>query len=119
MATATPFIAAGTAVAFAWSLWAQEPPSTVEQRLAALEAGLATLDTRLGLERARPTDLAGQTDLGLSARITELERAVDRLAADLQRVERLADSASRAAGQAQRDAERAEQTARDALLRAR
>ena len=123
MATAIRLLTAGAAVALAWIAFAQEPPpaqnATTEQRLAALEAAVATLDTRLGLERTRRADDAGQSDVGLSARITALERAVERLTADLQRAERLADSASRAASEAQRDAMSAEQAARDAALRAR
>jgi hypothetical protein len=123
MATAARSLTAGTALALAWVGFAQEPPPaqsmTTEQRLAALEAAVATLDTRLGLERTRRGDDAGQSDVGLSARVTALERAVERMTADLQRAERLADSASRAAGEAQRAAMRAEQAARDAVLRAR
>ena len=97
---------------------AQEPiprrAPTLEERVAALERSLASLDTRLGLERSRAGDDAGQTELALSGRIQALERTVDRLAADVQRVQRTADDALRAAGAAQRTAE---QAARDARLR--
>jgi hypothetical protein len=121
MATAARFLIAGTAIALALAVFGQEPAqrTTTEQRLAALEAAMATMDTRLGLERTRSGDDAGQTDVGLSSRITALERAVERLTTDLQRAERLADSAARAASEAQRDAMRAEQAARDAALRTR
>lgn len=92
-------------------------PTTVEQRLAALERAVATLDTQLSLEIARPE--AGGANMTLEARVAALERTVDRLATDVQRAERLADSAARAASDAQRDAMRAEQSARDAAMRSR
>ena len=114
--------AAGFAAALAWAAFAQEAPreqSPIEQRIAALESAVATLDTRLALERSRPGRDAGQSEVALSARVTALERTVERLAADLQRTERLADNAARAAADAQRQAMRAEQLARDAALRAR
>ena len=97
---------------------AQEPirprAPTLEERVAALESSVATLDTRLGLTRSRAGDDAGQSELALSGRIQALERTVDRLSVDLQRVQRTADDAVRAAGAAQRTAE---QAARDAARR--
>jgi hypothetical protein len=93
------------------------PPTTIEQRLGALERAVATLDTQLSLEIARPE--GGGANMSLEARIAALERTVDRLATDVQRAERLADSAARAASDAQRDAMRAEQSARDAAMRSR
>jgi hypothetical protein len=97
---------------------AQEPvrprAPTLEERVAALEASLASLDTRSALDRTRIGDDAGQTEIALSGRIQALERMVDRLAADLQRVQRTADDAARTAATAQRTAE---QAARDARLR--
>jgi hypothetical protein len=97
---------------------AQEPvrprAPTLEERVAALESSVNSLDTRFGLERSRAGDDAGQTELALAGRIQALERMVDRLSADLQRVERTADDARRAADAAQRTAE---QAARDARLR--
>lgn len=90
---------------------------TTEQRLAALESAVATLDTQLSLEIARPRAAGG--DITLEARVTALERTVERLAVDVQRAERLADNAVRAASDAQRDAMRAEQAARDAVMRSR
>src|SRR6187401_1244045 len=110
-------IAAGTAIALAaWALAQESSPrrGTIEERVAALEAGLATLDTRLALATTRPTAEAGQTDVAIVGRLTALERDVARLTAELQRVNQSADSAARAANQAQRSAERAEQVARDA-----
>jgi hypothetical protein len=97
---------------------AQEPirprAATLEERVAALEASLASLDTRSALDRTRIGDDAGQTEAALAGRIQALERMVDRLAAELQRVQRTADDAVRTAGTAQRTAE---QAARDARLR--
>ncbi len=122
MTTSTCFLAAATVLALAEAVLAQDSAATratIEQRVTALEAGFATLDTRLGLANAQEPALGGQSDLALAARIRELERAMERLTADLQRVERLADGATRTAADAQRDASRAEQTARDAASRAR
>ena len=114
--------AASAAAALGWAAFAQDVPSEeppIEQRVAALEAAVATLDTRLALERSRPGADAGVTEVALSARVTALERAVERLASDVQCAERLADNAARTAADAQREAMRAQQTARDAALRAR
>ena len=95
---------------------AQQPPGprtpTLEERVAALEASLASLDTRLALERTRVGDDPGQTEVALAGRIQALERNLDRLTADMQRVQRTAEDAARAASAAQRTAE---QAARDAL----
>jgi hypothetical protein len=93
------------------------PPTTIEQRLSALERAVATLDTQLSLEIARPD--AGGANASLESRLAALERTIDRLTTDLQRAERMADSAARAASDAQRDAMRAEQSARDAAMRSR
>jgi capsule polysaccharide export protein KpsE/RkpR len=108
------FLAAASLVALAP---AQQPPDrqrtpTLEERVTALESSLATLDTRLALERSHIGDDAGQTELALSARVQSLERLVERLTIDMQRVQRVADDAARAANAAQRTAE---QAARDAL----
>jgi hypothetical protein len=121
MRSSIPYLAAAGAV-FACLSFAQQPRpqgATIDERLAAVEAGLATLDTRLGLATARSQDNAGQTGVALDGRITALERELDRLAVDIQRVERLADSAVRAASDAQRAATSAEQAARDAAMRIR
>ena len=120
--TARSWAVAALAVALCSSSPAQDEneaaePTAIEQRLAALEAAVATLDTRLALEVTRPR--GGDTDIGLEGRVLALERSLDRLTTDVQRVERLADNAARAAGDAQRAAMRAEQAARDAALRSR
>jgi hypothetical protein len=78
----------------------------------ALEASLASLDTRLALDRSRVGDDAGQTELQLSGRIQALERNLERLTTEVQRVQRVAEDAARTAGAAQRTAD---QAARDAL----
>lgn len=92
---------------------AQQPRApTLDERVTALEASLATLDTRLERERTRVGDNPGQTDLALSGRVQTLERNLERLTTDLQRVQRMAEDAARAASAAQRTAE---QAARDAL----
>jgi hypothetical protein len=95
---------------------AQPPPQrgTIEERVAALEAGLASLDTRFGLERTRSGDDAGQTELALASRVQALERTIERLAVDLQRAQRTAEDAARAASAAQRAAD---QAVREATLR--
>jgi hypothetical protein len=111
--------AATTAALCALALAAAQPPArSIDERVAALEADLASLDTRFGLQGARP-DLGGESGPALAARITELERSIERLANDVQQVERLAESAAREAAQAARAAMTAEQTAREVALRAR
>jgi hypothetical protein len=62
---------------------------------------------------------AAGTDTGFALRIAALERTVDRIGTDLQRIERQADNAAREASQARSDALMAQQIARDAQLRAR
>jgi len=99
-------------VALAQQPRGQQPGPTVEERVSALEASLASLDTRLQLERTRVGDDAGQNELALAGRVQNLERLVERLTIDVQRVQRTADDAARAAGAAQRTAEQAQ---RDAL----
>jgi hypothetical protein len=96
---------------------AQPPAPSLEERVAALEGQFASLDTRFALQSARP--LGGESGITLVARVTEIERSIERLANDVQRVERLADSAAREAAQAARVAMTAEQTARDVALRPR
>jgi hypothetical protein len=93
---------------------AQPPPRTIEERVAALESGLATLDTRFGLQSTRPADLGGESGVALAGRVTALERALERLTADVERVARVAETAARDAATAQRTAE---QAAREAALR--
>jgi hypothetical protein len=110
------------AIASPWAARAQDattPPTTIEQRLAALESAVAKLDTQLALEISRPSAAGGGSPIALESRVMSLERTVERLVTDVQRAERLAESASRAASDAQRDAMRAEQAARDAAMRSR
>ena len=95
-----------------WALAQQPRAPTLEERVTALEASVATLDTRLERERTRVGDNPGQTDLALAGRVQALERNLERLTTDVQRVQRLAEDAARAANAAQRTAE---QAARDAL----
>ncbi len=100
---------------------AQEPlrAPTLEERIVALEKGLATIETRFGIQSTRLPDLGGESAAGLAARVAAVERSVERLATDLQRVDRLADTAARDAAQARRDATAAQQAARDAAMRTR
>lgn len=108
--------AALAALAFAA---AQPPPRTIEERIASLEMSVATLDTRLGLESSRQPNIGGESGQALQGRVTALERNLERLTADVQRVSRVADQAARDAASAQRDAMAAQQAARDAAMRAR
>jgi ABC-type branched-subunit amino acid transport system substrate-binding protein len=94
----------------------QSPAPTLAERVAALERQVARLDTRTGIESAiRP----GVTEQGgnLVARIDALERSMVALNTYLDRVQRQADDALRAATQAQRDAQAAQQAARDVAMR--
>lgn len=112
-------VAALAVVAFAA---AQEPlrPPTLQERVDTLERQVATIDTRFGLESTRPANLGiGETGVGLTSRVDALERSLERLAADVARVQQLADNAARDAQQAQREAMSAQQTARDAAMRTR
>ncbi len=98
---------------------AQAPvkPPTLEERVTALEKELASVGTRLGVRESLSPN--GASERGLEARVANLERTLDRLAMDLQRVERQADAAARDASQARSDAMAAQQIARDAALRTR
>ena len=102
---------------------AQEPlraPPTIQERVTTLEQHVAAIETRSGLESARPRDLGnGESGLALAGRVNALERSLARLEGDMRRVEQLADNAARSAAQAQRDAMSAQQAARDAAMRTR
>jgi hypothetical protein len=100
---------------------AQEPlrAPTLEERIDELERSLASIDTRFALQTARVPDVGGESTAALAARVDAVERSVERLATDLQRIDRLADTAARDAAQARRDATAAQLAARDAALRAR
>lgn len=94
----------------------QSPTLTLAERVAALERQVARLDTRTGIESATRPAVTVQAG-NLVARIDALERSVASLGAYLDRVQRQADDALRAATQAQRDAQAAQQTARDVAMR--
>jgi hypothetical protein len=102
-------------------------PPTLEERVAALERGLASVTTRFEIrESAVPPSQSGvQNAAAFESRVSSLERSIVGLQQQLQSVQRAADSAQRAAdsasrdaGDARRTAQAAESTARDALLRA-
>jgi hypothetical protein len=94
----------------------QRAPPTLDERVGVLERGFASLSTRFELRDSAAPPIAGGA---LEPRIAELERALDRLAVDLQRVERQADNALREASDARREAMNAERAARDAAMRVR
>ena len=102
-------------------------PPTLEERVTALERGLASVTTRFDIrESAVPASQSGSQNMGaFDSRVSNLERTLGQLQQELQSVQRAADSAQRAAesasrdaGDARRTAQSAESTARDALLRA-
>ena len=94
-----------------------QPPRTMEERIGALESSLATLETRFGLESSRQPNLGGESGVAIAGRVQTLERSLERLTTEVQRVERLADTAARDAAAAQRDAMTAQQMAREASMR--
>ena len=101
----------------------QRPP-TIEERVAALERGLASVTTRFDIREAAVTP-AQSSGGALDARLSTLERSLERMQQDMQRLERAADNAqrsadaaSRAADDARRTAMDAERNAQNALLRA-
>jgi len=101
---------------------AQQPlrAPTIQERVDKLEMDVATIETRFGLETTRPANLGiGESGVALARRIDALERSLERLAADVARVQQLADRAAGDAARAQRDATSAQQAARDAAMRAR
>jgi len=102
-------------------------PPTIEERVAALERGLASVTTRFEVRESAvpPTQSGAQNAAVFESRVSSLERSIGQLQQQLQSVQRAADSAQRAAdsaardaGDARRTALSAESTARDALLRA-
>lgn len=97
-----------------------KPPS-LEERVAALERGLASVTTRFEVrEAAAPSSLSGvQNRSALEARVGGLERSLDRLQQELQSAQRAADGAQRAADSASRDAAAAQRTAQSAENAAR
>jgi hypothetical protein len=100
---------------------AQPPPQaqgqrapTLDERVGVLERGFASLTTRFELRDAAVPSAPGGA---LEPRIAAVERSLERLVFDLQRVERQADNALREAGDARREAMNAERAARDAAMR--
>jgi hypothetical protein len=101
-------------------------PPTLEDRVAALERGLASVSTRFDIrESAVPPAQGGAQNAAFESRVSNLERSIGQLQQQLQSAQRAADNAQRAAdaasrdaGDARRTAQAAESTARDALLRA-
>ena len=103
-------------------------PQTLDERVAALERGLASLTTRFEIrESAVPPSQTGVLSAAaFESRVSNLERSLNQLQQEIQSVQRAADSAQRAAdsasrdaGDARRTAQSAESLARDAQLRAR
>jgi hypothetical protein len=102
-------------------------PPTLEDRVTALERGLASVTTRFEIrESAVPPSQSGvQNAAAFESRVSNLERSIGQLQQELQSVQRAADNAQRAADSASRDAtdsrriaQSAESLARDAMLRA-
>src|SRR6185369_7810171 len=96
-------------------------PPTLEERVAALERGLASVTTRFEIRESAvpPSQQGAQSAAALDSRVGNLERSINQLQQAIQSVQRAADSASRDAGDARRTAQSAESLARDAQLRAR
>jgi predicted nucleic acid-binding Zn-ribbon protein len=103
-------------------------PQTLEERVAALERGLASVTTRFEIRESAvpPSQSGAQNAAAFESRVSSLERSIDRLQQEIQNVQRAADSAQRAAdsasrdaGDARRTAQSAENLARDAQLRPR
>jgi len=103
-------------------------PQTLDERVAALERGLASVTTRFEIRESAvpPSQSGAQNAAAFESRVSNLERSIDRLQQEIQSVQRAADSAQRAADSASRDAgdarraaQSAENLARDAQLRAR
>ena len=95
-------------------------PPTLEDRVTALERGLASVTTRFDIrESAVPPSQSGvQNAAAFESRLSNLERSIGQLQQQLQSAQRAADSASRDATDARRIAQSAEGLARDAMLRA-
>src|SRR5262249_39766110 len=74
---------------------------TIEDRVAALERGLASVTTRFDLrESAVPPATASPNAAVLEGRVNMLERTLERIQQEIQNVQRSADSAQRAADSA-------------------
>jgi len=114
--TAMGFIYVSFAAAQPGQPATQRPP-TIEERVAALERGLANASARF--EARDAAAVTSSSTIALETRILRLEQTLDRVAQELQRVERSTDSAQRAADAAARDAADARRTALDADRTAR
>ena len=97
----------------------QEPERTLEERVTALEQAVASLDTRFGLRGSADALDGADRGVAILTRVNELERSLNGLRADLERIARQSDTALREASQARRDAMTAQQLARDAMSRSR
>ena len=102
-------------------------PPTLEERVTALERGLASVTTRFESRESQvpPSQSGAQGAAAFESRVSSLERSIGQLQQQIMSAQRAADSAQRAAdsaardaGDARRTAQSAESTARDALLRA-
>jgi len=101
-------------------------PPTLEERVAALERGLASVTTRFDIRESAvpPSQSGAQGAAAFESRVSSLERSITSLQQQLQSAQRAADSAQRAADSASRDAadarrtaQSAESIARDVMLR--
>lgn len=91
---------------------------TLEERVAALERAVASLDTRLDARTVgRSEDVPAPGAAALEQRVAQLERTLAMLRADIDRIARTADTALRTATDAQRTAAIAEREARNAASR--
>lgn len=100
--------------------YAQESDSsdTLEERLAAIERELASLDTRLEARTAVGTPL-GPPDLAMTKRLVRLEQQLAALSADLRRLDQQIQTAMRDANEARREAVEAARLAREVNSRVR
>ncbi len=111
---AVALLLSGTAVL------AQPPPEeTLEERVARLESQIASLETQLQSRTTTGAGSLGRDAAGLDVlgRVDRLERRIDALNLDLQRIAQRVDTAARDASEARRTAQSAERAARDAMLR--
>jgi hypothetical protein len=118
-------VMAGLALAASTGAHSQEAgrvdggPATLEERVETLERLVASLDTRLEARTGGARESGALNEMLLAQRVEQLERVLAAIRSDLQRVERTAELAMRAADDAQRTAAAAERAARDAASRLR
>jgi hypothetical protein len=114
MRPTTIFAAAAAGALVLLAARAQPPERTLDERVGALETELEMLAARVaGRGNVAPSPL-GTPEAVFGGRVAQLERTVDRLSGDLQRIERRVDEAVREAATARREAMAAERLARDA-----